>query len=70
MDVNRKYYKEPHLAQSVQDKKKISDQRINPELATGDQTSQKSGLIGPRRFERAWSDGPDAGGGHAGTLVH
>ena len=43
-------------------KKKHSDQRINPEVVTGVQTSQKSGSIGPRRFGQAWSDGPDAGG--------
>ena len=42
--------------------KNNSDQRLNPKCVNGARTSQNSGSTGPRRFGRAWSDGPDAGG--------
>ena len=41
---------------------KISDRRLNPKCVNGVRTSKNSGSTGPRRFGRAWSDGPDAGG--------
>ena len=50
-----------------ENKKNISDQQFNPNGVKWVRTLMNSGSTGPRRFGRAWSDGPDAGGPHRFT---
>ena len=44
------------------EEKFLSDKQFNPKGVKGVMTLMNSGSTGPRRFGRAWSDGPDAGG--------
>ena len=44
------------------EKKNSLDQHFNPIRMNGVRTSHNSESTGSRRFGRAWSDGPDAGG--------
>ena len=51
----------------TKNKNKISDRQLNPMCVQGVRTFMNSASTGPRRFGRAWPDGPDVGGPHRFT---
>ena len=51
----------------TKNEKKLSDKRLDPMCVHGVRTLMNSALTGPRRFGRAWPDGPDVGGPHRFT---
>ena len=51
----------------TKNQKNISDRQLNPMCVQGVRTFMNSASTGPRRFGRAWPDGPDVGGPHRFT---